>query len=240
MSLMRLWWVPVGHDATDGLYVSNPMRDLLAVLTLESQRNRCLVIGEDLGTVAPEIREAMRHRGIYSYGVLYFEKSDDDQFRLPAEFRDECLVTITTHDLPTLASWWEDTDIALRRRLGLFPSDEIADEMAARRAWDRGALLYALSREGLLPEGMKTDPATVPRMSRELALAIEAYLARSRARLLVVQPEEWMLMEEAVNIPGTSGENPNWRRRLSRGWRELLESAEVAESCRRVNEERAG
>lgn len=238
MSLMRLWWVPAGREATDGLYVAYPMQDLLAVLTLESRRNRCLVIGEDLGTVAPEIRGAMREHGLYSYGVLYFEKEDDRQFRRPPDFPARCLVAVSTHDLPTLAAYWEDTDIEERRRLGLFPDERMADEVAARRAWDRGALLYALQREGLLPQGMATDPATVPVMTRPLALAIEAYLARSAARLLVVQPEDWLLMYEAVNIPGTGAENPNWRRRLALPWQELLERPEVRESCRRISEER--
>ncbi len=240
MSLMRLWWVPAGQAASDGVYVANPLHHMLAVLTLESRRHGCLVIGEDLGTVAPEVRTAMQERGIYSYGVLYFEKDETDQFRRPADFPARRLVAVTTHDLPTLASYWEDTDIALRGLLGLFPDERAADELAAARAWDRGALLYALEREGLLPPGMKTDPATVPVMTRRLAVAIETYLARSAAGLLMVQPEDWTLTDEAVNVPGTSDEYPNWRRRLSRSWRDLLACPDVIESCRRIEEARRG
>ncbi|MEJ2602568.1 MAG: 4-alpha-glucanotransferase [Gammaproteobacteria bacterium] len=240
MSLMRLWWVPAGHEAGEGVYVANPLRHMLAVLTLESRRRRCLVIGEDLGTVAPAVRTAMEERGIYSYGVLYFEKDEEDQFRRPADFPRRRLVSVATHDLPTLASYWEDTDIALRSLLGLFPHERAADELAAARAWDRGAMLYALEREGLLPPDMRTDPATVPVMTRRLALAIETYLARSSAGLLMVQPEDWTLTDEAVNVPGTSDEYPNWRRRLTRSWPDLLACPEVIESCRRIDEARAG
>ncbi|MFU8822480.1 MAG: 4-alpha-glucanotransferase, partial [Gammaproteobacteria bacterium] len=120
MCLLRLWWVPRGRPSAEGAYVNYPLDDLLAIVALESQRNRCLVIGEDLGTVPPAIRRAMPEHGVYSYRVLFFEK-DGERLRSPAEYPADALVTVTTHDLPPLASFWEGSDIDLRERLGLYP-----------------------------------------------------------------------------------------------------------------------
>ena len=123
-------------------------------------------------------------------------------------------MTAATHDLPTLTSYWEGGDLALRQELGLFPTEEVRQAQVQARVLDRERLLRALEREGLLPEGASVDPASLPQMTRALLLQIHAFLARSRARVLVVQPEDVLGMREQVNLPGTTGEHPNWQRKL--------------------------
>ena len=114
MSLFRLWWVAAGCSPVEGAYVHYPLEQLLTVLALESARAQCLVIGEDLGVVPDEMRRCMPEYGLYHYKVLLFEK-DGGRFRRPDEFTRRALGTVTTHDMPTLRSYWEGRDIELRR-----------------------------------------------------------------------------------------------------------------------------
>jgi len=214
MALARLFWVPRGGEPRDGAYVRYPFEDLVGIVALESHRNRCMVIGEDLGTVPDEVRATLARVGVLSYRVLLFERQHSGEFKGPAEYPADALVTAATHDLPTLAAYWEGGDLALRQELGLYPTEEVRQAQASGRAEDRARLLRALEREGLLPEGASADPASLPRMTRALMLKIHAFLARSRARVLVVQPEDVLQAREQVNMPGTTSEYPNWRRKL--------------------------
>ena len=201
MALARLYWVPQGAAPREGAYVHYPFEDLVGIVALESHRNRCMVIGEDLGTVPDEVRATLTRVGILSYRVLLFERQQSGDFKPPAEYPADSLVTATTHDLPTLAGYWEGRDLALRRELGLYPSEEVRQAQVGARAQDRARLLRALEREGLLPEGASVDPASLPQMTRALMLKIHAFLARSRARVLVVQPEDVLQLREQVNLP---------------------------------------
>ena len=212
MGLARLFWVPRGGEPRDGAYVHYPFDDLLGIVALESQRNRCMVIGEDLGTVPDEVRAALARIGVLSYRVLLFERQPSGEFKSPAEYPADALVTASTHDLPPLAGYWEGCDLATREALGQFPSEESRQGQAAARVQDRARLLRALEREGLLPEG--TDPAALPEMTPALLCQLQAYLARSPARVLVVQLEDVIGAREQVNLPGTTAEHPNWRRKL--------------------------
>jgi 4-alpha-glucanotransferase len=149
MSLFRLWWVPSGQSPTDGAYVHYPLHLLFAIVALESVRHGCLVVGEDLGVVPDEMRRAMPQYGLYHYKVMLFEKVGG-RFRRPDEYLPAALATVTTHDLPTLASYWSGADIELRERLNLYPGEEIrcarrgsrrrtrpAAAMPSRRSWPR-------------------------------------------------------------------------------------------------------
>src|SRR5205085_12558657 len=118
MGLMRLYWIPDGARASDGAYVMYPFNDLLGVLTLESQRNGCLVVGEDLGTVPDEVRTGMRRTGMLSLRPLYFETGPDGTFTPPEAYMHEAVVSIGTHDLPTLRGFWQVADLDVRRSLG--------------------------------------------------------------------------------------------------------------------------
>jgi 4-alpha-glucanotransferase len=214
MGLARLFWIPEGGTAADGAYVHYPHDDLLGIVALESHRNRCLVIGEDLGTVPGDLREALARTNVLSYRLLYFEREQNGDFKAPAGYPQGALVACSTHDLPTLAGFWEGGDLALRAALALFPTEAMREELTLARADDRARLLRALEREGLLPPGMTTDPAAVPHMTPELALALHVFLARTPARVMMVQPEDVLGVAEQANLPGTTSEHPNWRRKL--------------------------
>jgi 4-alpha-glucanotransferase len=225
MSLFRLWWVAGGRSPVDGAYVHYPLHQLLTALALESARNGCVVVGEDLGVVPDEMRRAMPQFGLYHYKVLLFEK-DQDRYRRPGEYVREALATVTTHDMPTLRSFWEGNDIELRSALGLYPTPQLEQDVRAARARDREALLGALHEEGLLPAapGSPGEPFTL-----ELAHALHVYLARSSAVLAAIQIEDLLGMTQPVNVPGTHHEYPNWQRKLSRD----LEDLEVREDLGR-------
>ncbi len=236
MGLMRLFWVPEGRSAGDGAYVHYPLGDLLGIVALESQRNRCIVIGEDLGTVPDELRAALAPTGILSYRLFYFEKTDGHP-KPPAAFAANALAAVSTHDLPTIAGYWKGQDIAERSQLGMFPSDQVHAEQVRTRANDRARLLEALEREGLLPEGMSVDPASCPDMTVELARAIHAYVARTPCKIMMVQLEDVLLQLDQVNLPGTSNERPNWRLRLSLNLEDIVRGdrlRDLAAELRRI------
>jgi 4-alpha-glucanotransferase len=239
MALLRLWWVPRGRPSAEGSYVHYRLEDLVAIVALESQRNRCLVIGEDLGTVPEEIRLAMPEHGVYSYRVLFFEKHGA-RLRRPGEYPAEALVTVTTHDLPPLASFWEGSDIDLREQLRLYPEPDMAEEARRQRGLDRVAILEALAAEALLPEGLEADGPPPAHMSEALAEAIQLYLARSPAAVMVAQPEDWLLMTSPVNVPGTHDEHPNWARKLDEEWPVLVARASVRRLAGALTRARAG
>ena len=238
MGLARLFWVPPGGKPQDGAYVHYPFADLLGILALESHRNRCLVIGEDLGTVPEELRRDLAAAGVLSYRLLYFERRDDGEFKPPAEYPAQALVAISTHDLPTLAGWWEGRDLQLRTELGLFPSEAVRDAQFAARAQDRARLLAALERGGLLPAEATRDPASMPEMTNAFARALHVHLARSPAQVLVVQLEDIALARDQPNLPGTTDQHPNWRRRLTLTLERLPEDPRFAELARTLAVER--
>jgi (1->4)-alpha-D-glucan 1-alpha-D-glucosylmutase len=214
MGLMRLYWVPPDVSPEQGAYVSYPLQDLLGIVALESQRNRCMVIGEDLGTLPEGLDQHLKAAGVLSYRVLLFEKEADGSFKAPAAYPDQALAAASTHDLPTLKSFWLGHDLDLRAQLNLYPSEDLRTQQAVERAQDRARILVALEREKLLPAGMTIHPVSAPEMTPELALAIHVYIARSRAQLMMVQMEDVFGQLEQVNLPATTDQYPNWQRKL--------------------------
>jgi (1->4)-alpha-D-glucan 1-alpha-D-glucosylmutase len=204
LGFMRLFWIPAGANPADGAYVRYPLTDLLAITALESQRNRCLIIGEDLGTVPEGLREKLRDGGLLSYRLLYFEREEGGAFCAPRAWPDQALVAVTTHDLPTLPGYWDGTDIELKARLDLYPSAERERRDREMRQMDRQQLATALRAEGL--EADANGPAPIESIYR--------YLARTPGELLMVQPEDLLGVREQMNLPGTTNEYPNWRRKL--------------------------
>lgn len=212
MSLQRLYWVPRGAKADQGGYLRYPVDDLFRLVALVSQRQRCLVIGEDLGTVPEGFRARMAEAGILGYRLLVFEKADG-RVKRPDELSAEALVAFGTHDLPNLAGWWQGVDVATRRRLGLYPDPALAVQEAEERAADRARLVTALAAEGLLEADFPVTPKLTGEPLRRLGLAIYAYLGRSPARLLMVQFEDLLGEPVQMNLPGTTDQHPNWRYR---------------------------
>ncbi len=218
MSLFRLWWVAAGNSPTQGAYVHYPLHQLLTALALESARSSCMVVGEDLGVVSEEVRRALPEFGLYHYKVLLFEKQNG-RFRRPDEFVRRALATVTTHDMPTLRSFWEGRDIELRRRLKLYPTAAIEDEISQERDRDREALLAALKDEGL----RSLDASLGEPFTEELAQAMHLYLARSKAILVALQIEDLLGMVDPVNVPGTHHEYPNWQRKLTADLEDMVD-----------------
>jgi (1->4)-alpha-D-glucan 1-alpha-D-glucosylmutase len=235
LGLLRLFWVPSGRDSGHGAYVRYPLRDLLAITALESARENCVVVGEDLGTTPDELRAALAEYGLLSYRVLYFERHwhAEELFRASFDYPRDALVTVSTHDLATFAGFWTAHDLELRRELDLYPDVETAAEHRAARDLDRRRLLGALEYEDLRPP--QGDEHGVEAPSWELVLAVHRFLARTPAALLSVQMEDVLGQREQANVPGTVQQYPNWRRKLSlpvEDWAEHEPLRELAEAVR--------
>ena len=236
MALFRQWWVAAGCSPTEGAYVHYPLEQLLTVLSLESSRSACLVVGEDLGVVPDEIRRAMPEFGLYHYKVLLFEKLEG-RFRRPDEYVRQALATATTHDMPTLRSYWEGRDIELRHRLHLYPSSDVEGEVTRERERDRTLLLDALEAQGLRP----ARPATPQdAFTAELAHALHLYLARSATILVALQLEDLLGETLPVNVPGTDREYPNWQHKVSLDIEDAANRRDIAAQLDAIRAAREG
>ncbi|MFJ3665193.1 4-alpha-glucanotransferase [Streptomyces sp. NPDC090106] len=208
MGLFRLWWVPEGEAPTDGTYVRYDAEAMLAVLVLEASRAGAVVIGEDLGTVEPGVRETLRERGVLGTSVLWFERDwDGDGRPLPPDrWRADCLATATTHDLPSTAARLTGEHVELRHRLDLLTRDLAVER--AEAAADTGEWLELLSRLGLLhgTAGGHGDSAEEAEIQ-----AVHRFLLRTPARLVGVWLPDTVGDRRPQNLPGTWDQYPNWR-----------------------------
>ena len=231
MSLQRLYCIPSGSPATAGAYVNYPLDELLRLVCLESRRHGCTVIGEDLGTVPEGFRETMRRANMLSYRIFVFERRGDGGFIPPGDYPPLAAAAAATHDLATLKGFWLGHDIAWRRELGRYPDEAAEMTEAGERRRDRHLLLAALVGEGLLMPDAFVEflpHEDRPVWGAALGEAIHAYLARSRARLALVQLEDIAGAGEQANLPGTSDGHPNWRRRLCLTLEALLAEPQAA------------
>lgn len=198
LGLMRLWVLPQGGSASDGVYLRYPFEDLLRLLALESWRNRCIVIGEDLGVIPDGLRERLAERGVLGIDVLMFTRDADGAFLPPARWRTSAVATTTTHDLPTLAGWKCGRDLDWRQRLGTGGQiDRQAED--ARRAQDVARLAAQVEADG--GDGAQLQDWL-------------AFVAHSPAPLALLPAEDALGLEEQPNLPGVVEDHPNWRRRL--------------------------
>jgi 4-alpha-glucanotransferase len=209
--LWRLWWIPPGSAPDRGTYVHYDAEAMLAVLAVEAHRAGAVVIGEDLGTVEPEVTEALAARRALGCTVLWFARDEDapDQPMLPpARWPERAAASISTHDLPTAAGFLRGEHVRVRAELGLL-GDDLGDDTAVaaeqRRAdTERAELLELLRAEGLLADGEDQDEDAV-------VVAMHALLARSPCRLRLVSPYDLVGEARQPNLPGTVDEYPNWR-----------------------------
>ena len=229
MALEHLYWIPEGMAPKDGSYVDYPIEDLLGILALESHRHRCIVVGEDLGTVPEGFRERMTAANVLSYRVLFFER-DEHGFVLPERYPELALAVFSSHDLPTLRAWWEGADIELKQKLGLYPAPDEHEKAVDERRRDREDLRVALQREGLADATMDVE---------QFFIAAHAYLARSPAAIATAQIDDITDELAPVNVPTTSTEHPNWRRRMSLTLEELAGSRRLAALAGTFAKERA-
>lgn len=207
MGLFRLWWVPRGHPPTEGTYVRYDAEAMLATLVLEASRAGSVVIGEDLGTVEPGVREALDRRGVLGTSVLWFERDwDGDGRPLPPErWRADCLATATTHDLPSTAARLTGEHVALRHRLGLLTRP--LEEERAEAAEDVRAWLALLADLGLLEDTGGARAA----VEEERIRAVHRFLLRTPARMIGLWLPDAVGDRRPQNLPGTWDQYPNWR-----------------------------
>jgi glycogen operon protein len=222
MGLSRLFWIPEGADAADGAYVGYPLDALLGVLAQESERARCLVVGEDLGTVPEGLRERLAAADVLSYRVAWFER-DGAAFVPPARYPVKAAACVSTHDLPTIAGWWRGADIDEKQSLALLTAGAADAERSERQA-SKAALVDALAQAGATPDA--PVDASAPHDAAVTA-AIHRFVGASAAALVLIQADDLAGEAMAVNLPGVDRERPNWRRRLDVDV-ESLWSTEVA------------
>ena len=218
MGLTRLFVIPEGASPAEGAYVAYPADDLIGQIALESQRHKCMVVGEDLGTVPDGFREKLARADIAGMRVLYFERNGIE-FLNPQDYPVHSVACATTHDLPTLAGWWQGADVAERLSLGLIGPDHAVHALAERLA-EKEALLRALAAAGLIDQRPSLDAP----LTEALAAAIHALVARSGSVLASAQLDDLAGETIATNLPGTDKERPNWRHRARETLADLYES----------------
>ncbi len=202
IGLFRLWWIPKGAPPTEGTYVRYDHEAMIGVVALEAHRAGAVVVGEDLGTVEPWVRDYLRERGLFGTSILWFEADrDGDGGPLPAEkWREYCLSAVTTHDLPPTAGYLAGEHVRLREQLGLL-TRPAGEELAADRAQQAG-WLAELRRVGLLGDDPTVDA---------VVLALHRYLGRTPSKLLALSLADAVGDLRTQNQPGTTDEYPNWR-----------------------------
>ncbi len=214
LGLFRLWWLPAGGSPADGTYVYYDHEATVGILLLEAARADAVLIGEDLGTVEPWVREYLASRGILGTSVLWFEKEDSGWPLHADQYRRDILGTVNTHDLPPTRGYIRGVHTDLRDRLGLLVED-VEDVRAADRE-EQGRMGVRLKEYGLAPE----EPT-----EEEFLAGLHRYICRTPARLIAVSLVDAVGETRPQNLPGTDEEYPNWRVPLadSRGKRVWLE-----------------
>jgi 4-alpha-glucanotransferase len=213
MRLFRLFWIPDGMEAAQGAYVSERDEDFVKILALESVRNQVVVVGEDLGTVDPAIRETLARFGVLSYRLFYFEKGERGEFRRPEEYPRQSLVSSTTHDLPTLAGFWLGADIAARRAAGII-DDKVEGGQLQQRHTEKQKMLDVLFQLELVGADLPRSAEDYPELTGELHNAIIGFLAMTPSQLLAINQEDLTKEIHQQNLPGSTWQYPNWGRKM--------------------------
>lgn len=214
MRLFRLFWIPEGSPPKDGAYVRDYAANLMRILALESVRSHNVIIGEDLGTVTDEIREMLSRFGILSYRLFYFEKHyPSPAFKHSYEYPRAALVSSSTHDLPTIAGFWTNRDIEARKAAGLADEQGYWRQIEDRKR-EKQRVLDLLHSENLLPYGYPRNAEEVWQVDGDLHNAIIGFLAQSASALLLLNHEDLTKETEQQNLPGSTAQYPNWRRKM--------------------------
>ncbi len=232
MGLRQLYWVPAGCEPAAGAYVRYPFEDMLGILALESRRHRCLVVGEDLGTVPQGFRERMTAAGVLSYRVVLFER-DAAGYLPPERYPPLSLAVSGSHDLPTLSAWWDGSDLRLKDSLKLFPAPADRERALEERDRDRRDLLSAFAAAGIAAPPADVG-ADVHGGTEAFRAAAHAFLARSRSAIALLQIDELTGEQRPVNVPTTSDQYPNWRRRQSATLEEIEVSPTLTDEVERL------
>ncbi len=238
MGLMRLFLIPPGLPPSQGAYIHYAVDEMFGILALESQRNQCMVIGEDMGTVPDVVRDRMNRWGVFSYKVFYFEQ-DHDRYKSPEEYLPAAAVAVSTHDLPTLSGFWQGQDIAVRTELDLYPNAELRERQITDRVNERMRILNLLEQRGLLPEGINAGPLSTPSVTPALAAAIHRLVSQTNSKVFMVQFEDMLQQVDQINLPGTTDPvYPCWKRKITIPVEEYATDSRVLEVCKAIAAER--
>ena len=238
MALLRLWWVPEGSTADSGAYIYYNVYDMLNILALESTRNQCLVIGEDLGTVPEGMDVLLKEAGVYSYKVFFFEQAPDGGFISPSHYIQQAMATLSTHDMPTIKGYWHCEDLYLGRTLGLYPDDEVFNRLLADRVESKQQILNSLHGHNSVPDDLYQDANTTG-MDKALSFDLQKHLATGSASLLSLQLEDFLEMDQPVNVPGTSDEYRNWQRKLTHNLDAIFADHDILDLMKALTEARS-
>lgn len=211
--------VPLGAPASEGAYLNYPLDDMLRLLSLESWRHKAIVLGEDLGTVPPGLHEKLSARAILGMRVLLFEQHNA-HFKPILDWSDQALATTSTHDLPTLAGWLAENDIAWNLRLGTVDEQQ-AQHWRADRNREREGLRQVLSQNS-------TNFSDGRPQAEQMIDAAIRYIGHTRAPLVLLPMEDAMGLTEQFNLPGDTPSHPNWRRRIPGESAALMDHEAVA------------
>ncbi|MCX8027697.1 MAG: 4-alpha-glucanotransferase [Thermodesulfovibrionales bacterium] len=207
LGIFRMFWIPQGRKPAEGVYVEYPFDDILRIISLESHLNKTIVIAEDLGTITDQARKSLKQYKMLSYRLLYFErKYPDVAFKMPEDYPEISISSVTTHDLPTLWGFWYLKDIELRRSLGMFSSEQEYQKAIVDRQRDKALLIEALKGAELLPLDMPVPDD----LNDDIVAAIYGFISRSKAMLVAVSLDDIMRTLNQQNMPGTVDEYPCW------------------------------
>ena len=209
MALCRLWWVLNGKTADFGAYVHYDAEVMFAILALESRRNSCVIIGEDLGTVPDEARHLLNRYQVFSYKVMYFSKGWNG-FQLPEEYPEQAITVISTHDVAPLAGYWIGKDLDTMFKLGTLPDAAAFQTALDEREHDKADLLDKLKETGCLG----ADVQMPAKADETLLAALHKYGTLSRSKLYAVQLENLLGVIDNLNVPGVTEGYPNWAQKM--------------------------
>jgi 4-alpha-glucanotransferase len=176
------------------------------------------------------VRETLKQFGILSYRLLYFEKSDSGDFKMPDEYPEKALVSVSTHDLPTLAGFWTSRDVEARREAGLLPDDASFRDQLANREREKQKMLDAFAKLNLLPPDYPRDARAIPQFTGELHYAAIGFLTSTPSELMVLNQEDLFKEEDQQNLPGSTAQYPNWRHKMQVSLEEL-KTRRTARDC---------
>ncbi len=234
MGLHRLFWIPQGLETSQGVYVRYHADELYAILTLESHRHGSIIVGEDLGTVPPEVRPAMRRHGLHQMYVLHYELYSPETLRpVPAD----SVANFGTHDMPPFASFWDGSDIETRLKVGILDKAGAKKERHTREKIKAALVAFLRNGSWLKSEGGGDNGGEVTTQSHVIAVlrACLEFLSASRGRVVLVNLEDLWLETQSQNIPSTDREYPNWRLKARYDFETFCQMPQVTDTLRAIN-----
>jgi 4-alpha-glucanotransferase len=235
MGLFRLYWIPRGASPAQGAYIRYPAEEMLKILALESVRQQTAIIGEDLGTVAPYIREQLTEYRVMSTRLFYFERQGNGDFNRPSQYPEWALASITTHDLPTLAGFWQGRDIDMRQQLNLFPDAQAVDRSWEDRRRAKAAIIDLLRDKGWFSQEIAEDLSAQAELPEQVKWGVISHMAQTPCRLILLSLEDIFSWLDQQNLPGTKDEYPNWRLKLPMLLEEIANAPEMEQAAQIVH-----